>query len=68
MVVYSWTMNKYEKKKIKQIDFYIDPGGPGGHPGVSRTDPGGEKHQNFNFFQKSIFSTLDPFYIYKKIR
>ena len=31
-------------KKIKFLnfflDFYIDPGGPGGHPGGSRTDPG----------------------------
>ena len=25
------------------LDFYIDPGGPGGHPGGSRADFGGEK-------------------------
>ena len=24
--------------------FYIDPGGPGSHPGGSRTDPQAEKH------------------------
>ena len=37
-------------------DFYIDPGGPGGHPGVSRTVPGGEKHQ------KKIFPKIDFFH------
>ena len=44
-------------KKSRKIEifqnFYIDPGGPGGHPRGSRTDSGGEKHQNSeknNFF------------------
>ena len=27
------------------MDFYIDPGGPGSHPGGSRTDPEAETHQ-----------------------
>ena len=34
---------KILKKIIKFeffVEFYIDPGGPGGHPGGSRTDPG----------------------------
>ena len=37
------------------LDLSIDPGGPGGHPGGSRSDPGAEKHQKIGFFQKSIF-------------
>ena len=41
-------------KKSQKIeffqDFYIDPGGPGGHPGGSRTDSGAEKHQKDEFF------------------
>ena len=39
-------MKKMSKISIKKKnDFYIDPGGPGSHPGGSRTDPGAEKHQ-----------------------
>ncbi len=40
-------MKKTSKKSIFQkfvLDFSIDPGGPGSHPGGSRTDPGAEKH------------------------
>ena len=39
------TMKKMVKKSIKKKNgaFYIDPGGPGGHPGGSRTDSGAEK-------------------------
>ena len=52
MVVYSETMkiyeNNYENKN--QMDFYIDPGGPGGHPGGSRTHSGAEKHKKYHFF------------------
>ena len=29
----------------KKLDFSIDPGGPGSHPGGSRANPGAEKHQ-----------------------
>ena len=32
------------------MDFYIDPGGPGGHPGGSRTHSGAEKHKKWYFF------------------
>ena len=39
-----------KKTSILFLDFSIDPGGPGSHPGGSRTDPGAEKHQkNANF-------------------
>ena len=30
---------------------YIDPRGPGGHPGGSRTDSGGEKPQNMIYLK-----------------
>ena len=33
------------------MDFYIDPGGPGDHPGGSRTYSGAEKHQKHSNFQ-----------------
>ena len=36
--------NIQKSEKTKNIQkFYIDPGGPGGHPGGSRTDSGGEQ-------------------------
>ena len=41
-------MKKISKESIFWklfLDFYIDPGGPGSHPGGSRTDPGAEKHR-----------------------
>ena len=41
-------VKKTSKKSTFQnlfLDFSIDPGGPGGHPGGSRTDPRAEKHQ-----------------------
>ena len=41
-------MKKNSKKSIFHIfslDFSIDPGGPGSHPGGCRTNPGAEKHQ-----------------------
>ena len=47
-------IEKSSKKLIFQhffFDFPIDPGGPGGHPGRSRTDPGAEKHQKLQFFK-----------------
>ena len=40
------TMKKRSKKSIFFeffLDLYIDPGGPGGHPRRSRTDPGAKK-------------------------
>ena len=47
------------KKSSKNLNFSIcfletdiDPGVPGGHPGESRTDPGGEKHQKNEFVQQ----------------
>ena len=46
-------MKKMIKSRFFEIfsDFYIDPGGPGSHPGGSRTDPGAEKHQKNEKFQ-----------------
>ena len=47
-------MKKTSKKSIfqkKKLDFSIDPGGPGSHPGGSRTDPRAEKHQKNSNFQ-----------------
>ena len=51
MVDYGWPRVENEKMthkstKKKKMDFYIDPGGPGGHPGGSRSDPGAEKDPN----------------------
>ena len=51
MVDYGWPTVKNENMAKKLIidffsDFYIAPGGPGSHPGGSRTDSGAEKHQN----------------------
>ena len=54
-------MKKKSKNSIFQIfflDFSIDPGGPGSHPGGSRTDSGAEKHQknaNFQNYQNYNF-------------
>ena len=47
-------MKKTSKKSNFQIflDFSIDPGGPGGHLGGSRTDPGAKKTSNISIFQK----------------
>ena len=47
-------IKKSSKKSIfqkKKLDFSIDPGGPGSHPGGSRTDPGAQKHQKMNIFK-----------------
>ena len=68
MVEYSWPRVKYKKcTKNQKINFlgesYIDPGGPGSHPGGSRTDPGAEKHPKNEFFQnfqKIVFFILSP--------
>ena len=49
MVDYGWPMVQYEKNIEKIdflnffLDFYIDPGGPGGQPRGSRTLPGAQK-------------------------
>ena len=44
------------------MDFYIDPGGPGSHPGVPRTDSGAEKYQKIrkksNQFEKIVFISI----------
>ena len=48
-------MKKNPKKTIfskKKLEFYIDPWGPGGHPGGSRTDPGAQQPLNIQIFQK----------------
>ena len=48
-------MKKTSKRSIFQkfvLDFSIDPGGPGSHPGGSRTDSRAEKHQKNENFQK----------------
>ena len=64
MVDYGWPRVKYEKNGPKHdfstlfLDSYIDPGGPGSHPGGPRTDSRPEKHQKVNslqFFHKFIF-------------
>ena len=47
-------IKKMSKKSIFQekcLDFSIDPGGPGSHPGGSRTDPGAEKHKKMKIFK-----------------
>ena len=36
---------------IKQNNFYIDPGGPGGHPGGSRTDSEAENIKRMDLFK-----------------
>ena len=40
-------IKNFQKNQIFNffLEFYIDPGGPGGHPRGSRTDSGGEKHE-----------------------
>ena len=43
-VEYGRYVQKFDFFKLF-VDFYIDPGGPGNHPGGSRTDPRAEKHQ-----------------------
>ena len=63
MVEYSWPRVQYKKcpknQKKNGGQFYIDPGGPGSHPGGSRTDPGAETHQKNektqNFIKTIIF-------------
>ena len=50
-------MKKMSKKSIFRIlflIFYIDPGGPGGHPGGSRTHPGAQDPSNISIFQKKL--------------
>ena len=46
-------MKKKSKNSISIffLDFSIDPGGPGSHPGGSRTAPGAENRQKMNFFK-----------------
>ena len=46
-------MKKTSKKSIfqKKLDFSIDPGGPGGHLGGSRTDPRAKKSSNISISQ-----------------
>ena len=54
--------NIKKSRKIKNFQKkYIDPGGPGGHPGGSRTDSGAEKHQNNEFFNFLNFYDDDNF-------
>ena len=56
-------MKKMFKKSIFLIflgDFSIDPGGPGGHPGGSRTDSRAEKHQ-----EQVILEKKSNTYLYK---
>ena len=36
------------------MDFYIEPGGPGGHSRVSRTYSGAENHQKHWYFQNFV--------------
>jgi len=55
MVDYSWPRVQYEKivkyRIFKnKLEFYIDPGGPGGHLGGSRTDSGAEKQKKLRIF------------------
>ena len=49
-----WSNMKKMSKKIIFYDvflnFYIDPGGPGGHLGGSRTDPGAQQLPFMQFF------------------
>ena len=71
MVDYSWPRVQYEKNVQKIdflnffLDFSIDPGGPGSHPGGSRTDPGAEKHQKNEKFQNLnfLFEPGGPFLV-----
>ena len=42
------------------LDFYIDPGGPGDHPGVPRTHPGGEKHKKLQISKIPFFFEFRP--------
>ena len=49
-------LRKKSKNWIFFLEFSIDPGGPGGHPGGSRTDSGGEKHPKNQKFGKIVFS------------
>ena len=52
-----WNMKKSSKKSIFWnlfLDFSIDPGGPGGNPGGSRTHPGAEKHQKNEKIEKEL--------------
>ena len=47
-------MKKTSEKSIFQkivLDFSIDPGGPGSHPGGSRTNPGAEHRQKMKIFK-----------------
>ena len=77
MVDYGWPRVQYERnyQQIKQhffLEFYIDPGGPGGHPRGSRTAPEAQKRPNIDFFnfiffcknrpkmKNTIFSNLPP--------
>ena len=60
-------LKKYQKIEKNQ-NFYIDPGGPGGHPGGSRTDSGGEKHQNSEKNQFLIFCFFNFVFKYKNTK
>ena len=54
-------MKKASKKSSFQkmfLDFSIDPGGQGSHPGGSRTDPGAEKRFKNQNFQNLIKITI----------
>ena len=56
-------MKKASKKSIFQkifLDFSIDSGGPGSHPGGSRTDPGAEKHPKNENFQNCKNYNVPP--------
>ena len=46
-------MKEMTKKSKKKLKFYIDPGGPGGHPRGSRTDPRPEKRSNISIRRKN---------------
>ena len=60
--------NIKKSRKIENFqNFYIDPGGPGGHPGGSRTDSGAEKHQNSEKNQFFIFCCIS-FFKYKNTK
>ena len=66
MVEYSQQRVQYEKACKKSIfqnsflDFSIDPGGPGSHPGGSRTNPGAENHQKNENFQNYKNYNIPP--------